>query len=157
MGLALIRKKKPKKKPPSILCLLGVCNSTSTSTINKALGEIGFFDDRKNSDVLLKEFFPWRNCYKQSNCVDEIRGKCQKQSINPSLTNHLTMAVPMQIFIQNLATTAAWNPLPCCTSAVWRWRWQSLEEHKRWSAGAKSHLAHTQNTAPASQKLNKPF
>lgn len=60
MGLALIRKKKEKKKiKPIILCLLGVCcySSTSTSTINKALGEISFFDDRKNSDVLLNDFF----------------------------------------------------------------------------------------------------
>lgn len=83
-GISINKERKKKKKQkinPSILCLLGFCcySSTSTSTINKALGEIGFSDDRKNSDVLLKDFFPCRNSYKQSNCVDAMEGKCQKQ------------------------------------------------------------------------------
>lgn len=65
-----------------------------------ALGKNVFFDDRKNSDVLLKDFFSCRNCYKQSNCVDAVEGECQKKSVNLPLSNNLSMAVPLHMVIQ---------------------------------------------------------
>lgn len=48
-----------KKRKTSILCLLGFCcqSSTSTYAINKALGETGFFDDGKKQSCTSKGFF----------------------------------------------------------------------------------------------------
>lgn len=100
MGLALIRKKKKEKQAYYACWVFAVRVPLPPPLLIRLWVKLVSLMTEKNSYILLKDFFPCRNGYKQSNCVDAMEGKCQKQSVNLSLSNLLKMAVPVQIVVQ---------------------------------------------------------